>query len=489
MKPKIFIASSVESLNVAYAIQENLEHFAEVTVWDQGIFELSEYSLNSLGKALDKAGYGIFIFSPDDITQIRGKDFATVRDNVIFELGLFMGNLGKENTFIVMPRDVEGFHLPTDLLGLTPSLYDAHRSDGNLVASVGPTCNKIRRHIEGQNPQEDIVVESMKLARKTNAPTICVSEPDMYQSVVDLFAKAKTRIVIITDSKDWVFRLQVSVIYAKLKGVSISVIYYPLVKENSDSYRMRILKKLGCEVIIKEVGVAPGNIGFFSDPDDEATSMLILKMRLSHKLSFLAKVYEGPADFSVINSTFKKLTANETFSDPDALFRPKLIKVSDDEMIKAIQNVPIYKYAKIAVEYIEVAKTYPRATSVRSFKERQIHLLREMIISNNYELYEPLGITLESGVIHYLVPPVIEEHLNQMFVAEGHTRLYTSYHKKERRIKVVVVRNVTTQLASLPTTWEKVGKDNEPLLEHNRYPGWDLKIARQIEKFTHWIKE
>jgi predicted nucleotide-binding protein len=65
---------------------------------------------------------------------------------VIFELGLFVGRLSKERSFIIVPRGAEdALHLPTDLLGITPALFDASRQDGNLVAALGPACSKITR--------------------------------------------------------------------------------------------------------------------------------------------------------------------------------------------------------------------------------------------------------------------------------------------------------------------------------------------------------
>ena len=146
MKPRVFIGSSTESLEIAYAVQENLEQFAEITVWTQGIFNLSKFSLDSLVDQLEESDFGIFIFAPDDISIIRGDEKRSIRDNVVFELGLFIGKLGKERNFIVMPRGAEeSLRLPTDLLGLTPALYEPKRKDGNLSASLGPACSKISR--------------------------------------------------------------------------------------------------------------------------------------------------------------------------------------------------------------------------------------------------------------------------------------------------------------------------------------------------------
>jgi hypothetical protein len=148
MKPRLFIGSSVESLLVANAIHENLEHSIDCTIWSQGVFELSTSALDSLVKsAKTNFDAAVFVFAADDRAWIRNNEVSVTRDNVIFELGLFMGALGKERVFFVVPRNTPQLRLPTDLLGITPADYDPNRTDGNLQAALGPACNKIRVHL------------------------------------------------------------------------------------------------------------------------------------------------------------------------------------------------------------------------------------------------------------------------------------------------------------------------------------------------------
>ncbi len=99
MKPKVFLGSSVEGLSVAYAIQTNLSHDAEITVWSQGVFELSSTTFESLLDILENVDFGIFVFTPDDVIKIRENTTSTVRDNVLFEFGLFLGKLGKQRVY------------------------------------------------------------------------------------------------------------------------------------------------------------------------------------------------------------------------------------------------------------------------------------------------------------------------------------------------------------------------------------------------------
>ena len=143
MKPKVFIGSSKESLQLAYAVQENLEYEAEVTVWTQGIFGISTYTLDTLIDVLNKVDFGIFILGPDDVMKVRGQEYRSPRDNIVLELGLFIGRLGRQRSFFIQPRGIEDLHLPTDLAGLTPATFETNRQDQNLNAALGPACRKI----------------------------------------------------------------------------------------------------------------------------------------------------------------------------------------------------------------------------------------------------------------------------------------------------------------------------------------------------------
>lgn len=146
-KPRLFIASSVESLNIAEAVNVNLDHDFEITIWKNGTFKLSSSTIEDLVKKSSAVDFALFIFAPDDIATIKNRKEHIVRDNVLFEMGLFIGAIGKERSFILKPRG-EIMHLPTDLLGTTPADYDANRTDGDLVSATNRACSLIKTEVD-----------------------------------------------------------------------------------------------------------------------------------------------------------------------------------------------------------------------------------------------------------------------------------------------------------------------------------------------------
>lgn len=145
-RPFVFVGSSSEGLPIAKALQSGLAHSTDVTLWTQGIFQPSFGYLESLLKALDQADFAVLALTPDDTTSSRGEERDSPRDNVVFELGLFIGRLGRHRCFFVHERTAP-LKIPSDLLGISAATYNA-RSDGNLLAALGPVCTSIEARVQ-----------------------------------------------------------------------------------------------------------------------------------------------------------------------------------------------------------------------------------------------------------------------------------------------------------------------------------------------------
>lgn len=149
MKLPVFVASSKESLGVADAINRNLDAFADITVWKNWEFPSLQSTLMGLQDALESHYFGIFVATPDDLSTVRGQDLRVVRDNVIFELALFIGRYGPAHCFLVCPTGANT-HLPSDILGTTIFPYDAERFKSSADATLRPVTSRIQIAIQKQ---------------------------------------------------------------------------------------------------------------------------------------------------------------------------------------------------------------------------------------------------------------------------------------------------------------------------------------------------
>lgn len=142
MNTRFFLSSSSEQLPISKALEANLaEEKFEPTLWLREAHGASQCNLEALLREATASDFAVFVFAPDDEVSIRGEKFGAVRDNVLFELGLFIGVIGRERCFIVCPAEVS-MRLPSDLDGVT-LLNDHRRSDENPRRSLGPVTTTI----------------------------------------------------------------------------------------------------------------------------------------------------------------------------------------------------------------------------------------------------------------------------------------------------------------------------------------------------------
>lgn len=169
---------------MADAIQVLLDETCEVEVWSQGVFGLTRGTLESLVLAIDRFDFAILVLTADDLTVSRAVERATARDNVVFELGLFVGGLGRDRTFMVYNRD-DSPALPSDLAGIAAATYAPH-SSGNMQATLGAATTQIRSAIERLG-----VRESQKVQRLTEATETVEGASARVRDLVRLLARSR----------------------------------------------------------------------------------------------------------------------------------------------------------------------------------------------------------------------------------------------------------------------------------------------------------
>ena len=147
MKPRIFIGSSGEGLDVASYIKAELAHYFDCYLWTDGIFKHNKSTLDTLVQGASYFDFGIMVATKDDLTQTRGNDYATPRDNIIFELGLFYGRLGASKTFLFQEKESK---LPSDMYGITVARFEKKEILKDSQ-SLNSEINKVKGEIEEQH--------------------------------------------------------------------------------------------------------------------------------------------------------------------------------------------------------------------------------------------------------------------------------------------------------------------------------------------------
>ncbi|MDP9100346.1 MAG: nucleotide-binding protein [Verrucomicrobiota bacterium] len=147
----IFIGSSSEGLMIAEHINRYLMRLPLVPrLWSQGVFECSKTTIEDLMQINKEVDFAVLVLTGDDVNVSKRKRTVSPRDNVIFELGLFMGALRRERTYIVANKTLD-LKIPTDLLGVTYLPYTNKRGC-SLARNLQPVLRAIRLLIQKYGP-------------------------------------------------------------------------------------------------------------------------------------------------------------------------------------------------------------------------------------------------------------------------------------------------------------------------------------------------
>jgi CRP/FNR family cyclic AMP-dependent transcriptional regulator len=150
-EPVLFLGCSTEAIGIAREIQAAFSHDPFVVeIWTDGVFNASKTPIEDLTDLVGKIDFVAVLLTPDDKITSRRRPTFSPRDNVVFELGLAIGAIGRARTFVVVERG-SAVKFPSDLLGVNPVDYPSGPAS-SIKSRLGPACNEIRKIMNRLGP-------------------------------------------------------------------------------------------------------------------------------------------------------------------------------------------------------------------------------------------------------------------------------------------------------------------------------------------------
>ncbi|MGO4820612.1 MULTISPECIES: CBASS system CD-NTase-associated NAD(+) hydrolase Cap12 [unclassified Flavobacterium] len=150
-KKRIFIGSSTEELDLANAAKAILEFDKEFEVtiwneevWEKAVFKLNNNYLNDLIRATLQFDFGILIGTQDDQVIVRGNEELQPRDNILFELGLFIGRLGLNNCAFLIDKEIK---VLSDIKGISLARFERDNLD-SFTKAISQVKNLFKNQMD-----------------------------------------------------------------------------------------------------------------------------------------------------------------------------------------------------------------------------------------------------------------------------------------------------------------------------------------------------
>jgi hypothetical protein len=486
MKSRVFIGSSDEGLAVAHAIQKNLDIAAEVTVWRQGIFQLSHSNLGSLISALDKTDFGIFVLTPDDISIIRDTGHKVARDNVIFELGLFFGRLGRDRTFFVVPQDGCNLHIPSDLTGITPAMFNSPCKDGDMKAALRSACTTIANRIKEIG----------------STRTVLISKDEISDAWRPLLAGATRSVRILSGDASWVDRDEKVISKLVSQGIDVRVICdndlnHQKIKEN-------IQKLFDAGAAVRHYKTTTKIRAIIIDWQRNGTGFALLIQKTAKTAGQCCNGY--PSDPELYNHQAVRYFPQENALHVEALgdlFDSRFevavdaitltpINFSKDQIVGAVQESGISHYSIITEPDIEVKSlTLPDLWStcryVKQSRLTRVKCLVDAYYQHCLRPFETVYSVAGDGK-KVILPPIVEKFEDKYVVIDGMHRLF--YHlvmHNEHYAECIVLTN-DTPLPSQPLTLSDVAIVHSKRPRKDNFQNYKQLHYRKIKQLDNVLR-
>lgn len=145
LKPKIFIGSSTAGYPVAQKVKKYLAKVGDCFLWKEpNMWEPNRSTFDNLLRMVAYFDFGIFVATADDVTYTNKKIVVEPRDNVILEMALFLGAMGRDKSFLLVES---GIKLPSDFDGIYMPRFEKN-NDQLIKNACSEYANKIDEHYQ-----------------------------------------------------------------------------------------------------------------------------------------------------------------------------------------------------------------------------------------------------------------------------------------------------------------------------------------------------
>lgn len=192
LRPTVFLSSSEEGAGLARAVRSLLERDCRVLFWIDSLVELDAEKRESLVEAVEQADLAILFLVGDEL-ELRKSNSRTFRDQVILELGVFMGLLGWDRTLLLC-RDDRDVDLPFP--GINVARYAAARGERGLHAAVESAYRSIRKafeDLEVRSGRAPLSHRDLLASEEAELPPKSSEIDQLYAELRQLFAQEESR--------------------------------------------------------------------------------------------------------------------------------------------------------------------------------------------------------------------------------------------------------------------------------------------------------